>query len=82
MVFVRKVQKAARNSPDLERIEYSESLGDGKTVVEVVMNYQLGGQPVCNMRCRIPAFEVCTVIPEGSVELSRSLFSNEAIEVA
>lgn len=72
MVLVGEVKEPAGNTTLLENVKQTQSLRDGKTVVEIVVDNQMGGGESQDTlrRTGVKAAVVITHVPERPVELA------------
>ena len=67
MTFIGEMQEARRHTQALQNVERLQSLGLHNTVIEIVMDDELGGAGIGEMGKRVPEFVVGAVVPDRAV---------------
>lgn len=69
MVFIWEVQEATRHTTLLEDVEQQQTLRDGETEVQIVMDDEMGSCPVVDVVEWVEFLVVVAVVPDCTVEL-------------
>ena len=72
MIFIRKVQKATLNAPQLQNIERSEALSHGQSVIQIIVDDQVWRCPVFQMPRGIPLLVALPLrVARGNLQAAR-----------
>ena len=69
VVLVREVEEAGRHTEELQSVEHGNAFADGESVVEVVVDDELGSGEVLCVRQRVRLGVDLALVPDGAVVL-------------
>lgn len=71
VVLVWEFQESALDTPDLQHVESRQALGDGQTVVQIVVDDQVWRRPVRGEARRIPLLPLLGDLPQSALHFDQ-----------